>query len=408
MNDPPSRDVTEVRARWIFLWSGFVWQFCWSSYWTLFFIRVVIDVGLDPLQLVLLGTAKEITILLVEIPTGVVADLRSRRLSVIIGFLICGTAIIGAGVAQTFAVLIVTQVLWAFGTTFRSGAETAWFTDELGSVQRTDLVLPLRGRVEALGSIIGLLIAAVIASLVGLSIALATVGALLVSWGLVLIVRMPETDFERHTASARQRFSQLLKEGFEASRRPGLRVLLITTVMAGFASEAVDRLGIARLDQIGFSDAIDVPLLIGAAVILESLGAIAILFAFGKRLAGREVVRVMVVLHIVTAIGVAVLARVDLLAIALAGVVAQGMVREVARTAAVTWTNHFTDRSNRATVHSFVGQASSLGEISGGVGLGLLAQQGGLGAALSASALIYLLAAAWTSRGTSRWGSSAE
>jgi len=408
MNDPPSRDSTEVRARRIFLWSGFVWQFCWSSYWTLFFIRVVVDVGLDPLQLVLLGTAKEITILLVEIPTGVVADLRSRRLSVILGFLICGTAIIGAGLAPTFAALIVTQVLWAFGTTFRSGAETAWFTDELGSVQRVDVVLPLRGRVEALGSIIGLLIAAVIAALVGLSVALVTIGALLLSWGLVLIARMPETDFERHTASARQRFGELLKEGFEASRRPGLRVLLTTTVMAGFASEAVDRLGIARLDQIGFSDAIDVPLLIGAAVILESLGAIAILFAFGKRLAGRELVRVMVVLHFITAIGVAVLSRVDLLAIALAGVIAQGMVRGVARTATVAWTNHFTDRSNRATVHSFVGQASSLGEISGGVGLGLLAQQSGLSAALTASALIYLLAAAWTSRGTARWRSPAR
>ncbi len=403
MNESTHEDPTELRARRIFLTSGFVWQLCWSSYWTLFFIRVVVDVGLSPLQLVLLGTAKEITILLVEIPTGIVADIRSRRLSVILGFLICGVAIIGAGVAQTFAALVVTQVLWAFGTTFRSGAETAWFTDELGSVDRVDVVLPLRGRAEALGSIIGVLTSAVIAALVGLSIALAGVGSLLAAWGLVLIARMPETGFERHTASARARFGQLLTEGFAASRRPGLRILLAATVMAGFASEAVDRLGIARLDEIGFSNAIDVPLLIGAAVVLQSLGAIIILFVFATRLAGEQLVRVMVGLHVITAIGAAVLARVDLLAVALGGMIAQGMARSVAATVTIAWTNHFTDRSNRATVHSFVGQASSLGEISGGVGLGLLAQQQGLGAALSASALIYLVAAVWASRGRARW-----
>ena len=41
--------------------------------------------ALDPLQLVLVGTVLEITALLGEVPTGVVADLYSRRLSIVIG-----------------------------------------------------------------------------------------------------------------------------------------------------------------------------------------------------------------------------------------------------------------------------------------------------------------------------------
>lgn len=405
MADP--QHATGSRATRIFLWSGFVWQLCWSSYWTLFFIRVVVDVELSPLQLVLLGTAKEITILLVEIPTGLVADIRSRRLSVILGFTICGTAIMVVGVAETFVLLVLTQVLWAFGSTFRSGAETAWITDELRSVDRVDAILPLRGRVEAAGSIVGVLGAALIGSVAGLSTALVGVGALLLAWGLILIARMPETGFERHAAPARTRFGQLLTEGLEASRRPGLRILLTVTVLTGFASEAVDRLDVARLDEVGLPETIDVPLLIGAAVILQSVGAIAILFVLGKRLAGPHLVQAMVALNIVTGLGVAVLARVDLLAVALGGVIAQGMARNVARTVTVAWTNHFTDRSNRATVHSFVGQSMSLGEISGGVTLGLIAQKAGLGAALSASAAIYLLAAAWAARGRSRWSAPA-
>jgi DHA3 family tetracycline resistance protein-like MFS transporter len=395
--------ATAQRATGIFLWSGFVWRLCWSSYWTLFFVRLVVDVGLDPLQLLLLGTAKEITILVSEIPTGIVADIRSRRLSVVLGFLICGVAIVGAGLADGFVLLAATQVMWAFGSTFRSGAETAWLTDEVGSLAAVDKILPRRGRFEAVGSIAGLLVTAVLASVAGLSVALAAVGVVLAGWGVILAFRMPETGFERHDASLRSRFRTLLVDGIVASRRPGLRVLLTVTIITGFASEAVDRLHVARLDEVGLRGAIDPALLVGAASVLQSLGAIALLLIIGRALAGERLVRAMVGLNIATAAGVAVLARTDLLAVALAGVIVQGMVRDVARTVTVGWTNHFTDRSNRATVHSFAGQASSIGEISGGIVLGLLAQRLGLAAALTASAILYLFAAYWASRGRSRW-----
>ena len=46
--------------------------------------------GLAPYQLVLVGTAVELSIFLFEIPTGVVADVFSRRLSIIIGYFLMG------------------------------------------------------------------------------------------------------------------------------------------------------------------------------------------------------------------------------------------------------------------------------------------------------------------------------
>ncbi|RLE24982.1 MAG: hypothetical protein DRJ50_03800 [Actinobacteria bacterium] len=391
------------RPLWVFLQSGFVWQLCWSSYWTLFFLRVVVDVGLDPLQLLMLGTAKEVTILLAEIPTGVLADLRSRRLSVILSFLICGLAIVGAGLAGSFVALVLTQVLWAFGSTFRSGAEVAWFTDEVGSLEVVDAVLPRRARFEAVGSIVGLTATALLAAATSLSTALVVVGVVLLGWAVVLKLRMPETGFQRHAASANSRFRQLLREGFDAASRPGLRVLLVVTVATGFASEAVDRLSVARLDQIGLQDTIDPALLIGGASVMQSLGVIVLLFIVGRRLAGPRLVSAMVALNALTAIGVGVLAQGGLLAIALIGMVTQGTARSIARTVTVAWTNHFTDRSNRATVHSFVGQAQSLGEISGGIGLGIVAQQIGISTALTISAVIYLLASGWSRRGHTRW-----
>src|SRR5581483_3155419 len=50
--------------------------------------------NLNPFQLVLVGTAYGGTRFLMEVPTGVVADLRSRRLSVLIGMLLIGSGMV--------------------------------------------------------------------------------------------------------------------------------------------------------------------------------------------------------------------------------------------------------------------------------------------------------------------------
>src|SRR5215510_14843319 len=53
-----------------------------------------VKVGLSRLQLVLVGTVLEAVIFVFEIPTGVVADVYSRRLSVIIGAFLVGVGFI--------------------------------------------------------------------------------------------------------------------------------------------------------------------------------------------------------------------------------------------------------------------------------------------------------------------------
>ena len=58
-------------------------------------IYQVTTVGLNPLQLVLVGTVLEATAFLCEVPTGVVADVYSRRLSIIIGYLMIGGLLFG-------------------------------------------------------------------------------------------------------------------------------------------------------------------------------------------------------------------------------------------------------------------------------------------------------------------------
>jgi MFS family permease len=57
-------------------------------------------VGLSPFQMVLDGTVLEATCFLGEIPTGIVPDLYSRRLSVIVGVALLGAGMLFQGLAR--------------------------------------------------------------------------------------------------------------------------------------------------------------------------------------------------------------------------------------------------------------------------------------------------------------------
>jgi len=94
----------------------------------LYRIRVA---GLDPLELVLVGTVLELSVFLFEIPTGVVADVYSRRLSVCIGYVLIGAGFITESLNPRFDMILFAQVLWGVGFTFTSGAFQAWIVDEL-------------------------------------------------------------------------------------------------------------------------------------------------------------------------------------------------------------------------------------------------------------------------------------
>ncbi len=70
---------------------------------------------LNPLQLVLVGTSMELSIFVFEIPTGVVADTISRRLSVIIGVFIIGVGTFLMGFIPQFLPILVAQIDLGFG-----------------------------------------------------------------------------------------------------------------------------------------------------------------------------------------------------------------------------------------------------------------------------------------------------
>ena len=98
------------------------------------------------------------TILFLEIPTGVVADRWSRKLSVISGGILFALslalipyAVNHDGLVQLWSVCLI-FALGGLGQTLVSGAEEAWVVDNLNSAGRKDLIDRYFGRIRSFAS----------------------------------------------------------------------------------------------------------------------------------------------------------------------------------------------------------------------------------------------------------------
>src|SRR5512136_2581712 len=165
--------------------------------WLIFTVNTIYQatvVGLNPLQLVLVGTTLEAAAFIFEVPTGVVADVYSRRLSVIIGMFLIGLGFIVEGAFPLFLPILLAQVLWGVGFTFTSGATQAWITDEIGEAAAGKAFLR-SNQVGDLAALFGIGAGVALGNLrINLPIVLGGAGIMLL--GMLLIVWMPETGFK--------------------------------------------------------------------------------------------------------------------------------------------------------------------------------------------------------------------
>lgn len=221
-------------------------------------------VGLNPLQLVLVGTALEASAFLFEVPTGVVADTYSRRLSIIVGVMVLGVSFLLLGLAHFFPLVLLAQVISGLGYTFLSGATDAWLADEVGA-ENVGGVYVRAGQIGRAGGLVGLGLAAVLGS-IHLALPIVIAGGLYLLLGAVLGGVMPETGFKRRLLPKSNRPSttvaaawsnaarQLRSMGATAREslgvirsRPVLGILVLSSFMIGTSSEGFDRLGDAHL-----------------------------------------------------------------------------------------------------------------------------------------------------------------
>lgn len=358
----------------------------------------VVDLELSPFRLVLLGTVMELVVLASESPTGVVADVFSRKWSIVIAWLIMGVSQIMSASSESLGVILVWQAMFGFGYTFQSGADTAWVTDESGT--EDDSLVMSRAIAMGLGVIVGVLAAIGLAqwSLRG---TMAISGLIGLAFAAGLSATMTEVNFEPIDRSERSTYDALIdtwRRGLGAvwSSRV-LRVLTIATFVIAMVDETVDRLDFPRMRELGFPD-LDgggSAVLFGGIWIAMTVVALPVMIVVGRRIdrAGdRRSAILMTGFLALGAIGVAFMSG-TIFVLAVLGWVLRDVIREVIDPMGEAWVNRHAQSDIRATVISFRSQSMALGEILGGVILGLVAEFASLQAAFASGAILLGVAA---------------
>ena len=352
--------------------------------------------GLTPVQLILVGTALELSAFLFEVPTGVVADAYSRRLSIIVGYILMGMGFLVEGFFPAFLPILLAQVIWGLGYTFTSGATQAWITDEVGEEPANKLFLS-GTRFGLFASLIGIGLAMWIgANNAALPIRVGALGVLCM--GLTLIVIMPETGFHPTPKEDRNTWQHMwhtFNQGLKAVRgRPRLITIVGVGLFYGLYSEGFDRLWVKHL-----LDTFDLPVFFGSNqvaffAILRSVGTILSIFVMHfveKRVDTSRSLAIGQSMLIVTGLIPLLMisfALSPLLSLTLSLYLAINVLRNVTIPLSTAWINQKLDSKVRATIHSMFGQVDAIGQIAGGPIVAGIASLGSVVASITASGLL--------------------
>jgi DHA3 family tetracycline resistance protein-like MFS transporter len=402
-----------LRARTVFYGLEF---FLRMPTWVVMAVYLVRELHLSPLQLVLMGTAMEGTVLLFEVPTGVVADAYSRKLSQIVGYVGMGTAWMAVGLVAAPWLAIVLWCCWGVSYTLTSGAYEAWIADEVGAENVGALFLRGR-RIGYGGAVLGLALQVGIGA-VSLRAGVVVGGAITTLCGLACIVVMPETGFRPAEGTARRRPRKLAKQALAGVRyartAPLVGLLIAVALFTGMSSEAFD-----RLKEAHFLRDIGLPAIGHLSPVLWFGIFYLVAMAFGFVALGRliplvERGGVEIVTRYLLAFTFAQLAAMVLFALsrstlpAIVGLLGVFFARDLTDPLYTTWLNtQISDSSVRATVLSLSGQADAVGQAAGGPVLGAIGNVWGIRVALAAGATALAPAAALYARASRRHGSVA-
>ncbi|HNH26612.1 MAG TPA: MFS transporter [Anaerolineales bacterium] len=374
-------------------------EFTSSAFFSMMFVVISLYeatvAGLPPMQLVLVGTTLEVSAFLFEIPTGVVADVFSRRLSIILGYIMMGVGFLVEGLFPSFLPILLAQVIWGVGYTFTSGATQAWITDEVGEEKANPLFMRA-ARAGLVASLIGMGATMLIgANNAAMPIIVGAIGVILI--GIVLIFIMPETGFKPTAMENRSTWQHMwhtFNEGVKSVKaRPRLMNILGVGFFYGLYSEGFDRLWVKHL-----LDTFQIPVLFGGnqvaffSLLRFSAGLLTVFVMqlIEKRVDASSPLSIGRAMIIVTggiAVGIVGFALSSLLPLTLGLYLTIYILRQVRIPLQTAWVNHKLDPQTRATVHSMTGQVDSIGQILGG-GSAFIARYLSVVAAITTSGIL--------------------
>ncbi len=397
----------KLDARRIYLIYAGVNAFSLSLAFTVNMVYQATRVGLNPLQLVLVGTMLEATAFLFEIPTGVLADTISRRLSVIVGVMLLGFGLVVEGSFPTFGMVLLSQFIMGVGYTFLSGAADAWIADEIGVENAGKTYL----RAGQIGNAVGLTAIGFSVALASLTISLPIVlgGCLMITQAVFLMFFMPENGFTPTPSDERNSWKSMIdtfKSGTRlVQQRPILLSFILLSLIFGLFSEGFDRLWTPHLlENFTLPQGVEPVVWFGVISAVGSLLTLAASEIMRRRLDmnnQKQLSQMLLFCYAGMSAAITGFGLLENFALALVCFWITGVLRSISGPVEMTWMNYHVESGVRATVISMTAQTNAFGQIFGGPIVGAIGTRFSLRAAITLTGLL-ISPALWIAARASR------
>lgn len=382
----------------VYIYTRFLSQLIFTFIFTVNLLYHVQIVKLDPLQLVLVGTVLELTVFLFEIPTGVISDVKSRKLSVIIGYILIGIGFLIEGLFPYLLTVLIAQIVWGIGYTFTSGSQQAWIADEIGE-ERASLAFIRGAKAGKLGQVIAIPLSILVGYFM-INLPIIIGGLCMIGLAIYLIIFMKEDNFKplnslERTSTWKNMKGNMGKVILYSKVSYVMRLLFLIALFVGFYSEGFDRLWISHFFEVSNIAALTDEKLV---VIMGGIQFIVVLFSFTALhfLNRSSIHQNLRQIYVALFIG-SLLIITSLIGFAFStymiSLLAFYLIIEVTRQVMYPlediWLNKIIpDSSTRATFFSVKGQVDAIGQIGGGPVIGFIASNFAIKTAIIVSAIL--------------------
>lgn len=373
--------VNKLSAYKTYLLFSAITAMCFSLVTTVMIVYHIEIVHLNPLQLILVGTTLELACFIFEIPTGIVADVYSRKLSIVIGGVLTGVGFILEGSISSFIFVLVAQIVWGLGSTFISGSLEAWIAEEEKNKDLDEIYIK-GAQAGQIGAFIGIVLSTVIANF-SVRLPIIVSGVLFIILALFLWLYMPENNFKPSVPGDLNTFKKMVytfKSGLKFVKSKSIiMILLAVTLFYGLSSEGYDRLSNAHflqdttLPKLGNLSSVT---WFGIFGILGMILSFIVMHFMAKNLKNednRKNGKLLLCINILYISSMLIFALTRNFSLMLIAYLATNTFRIINEPIFSAWLNGHIDDNSRATVLSINGQMNSLGQILGGPIIGIIA-----------------------------------
>ena len=373
--------VNKLSAYKTYLLFSAITAMCFSLVATVMIVYHIEIVHLNPLQLILVGTTLELACFIFEIPTGIVADVYSRKLSIVIGGVLTGVGFILEGSISSFIFVLVAQIVWGLGSTFISGSLEAWIAEEEKNKDLDEIYIK-GAQAGQIGAFIGIVLSTVIANF-SVRLPIIVSGVLFIILALFLWLYMPENNFKPSAPGDLNTFKKMVytfKSGLKFVKSKSIiMILLAVTLFYGLSSEGYDRLSNAHflqdttLPKLGNLSSVT---WFGIFGILGMILSFIVMHFMAKNLKNednRKNGKLLLCINILYISSMLIFALTRNFSLMLIAYLATNTFRIINEPIFSAWLNGHIDDNARATVLSINGQMNSLGQILGGPIIGIIA-----------------------------------